>query len=209
MLLVYCYNTSMKKFEEMKFNIGELKDISAKNITEHLKLYSGYVKNANIAVEKIGELMADPEKNMFVLGEMHRRFSFEFNGIRNHEYYFKSFEDSPKNLEEKSELKKAIIEEFGDFDKWLQRFKAIAMTRGVGWAMLYYDPHTKQLLNQWVDEQHLGQLNGCQTILSLDMWEHAFVADYEPSGKKQYIEDFFENLNWKKIENNFLVASSQ
>ncbi|MEK7200939.1 MAG: Fe-Mn family superoxide dismutase, partial [Patescibacteria group bacterium] len=75
-----------------------------------------------------------------------------------------------------------------------------------GWAMLYYDPLTKQLLNAWVDEHHMGQLNGCKTILALDMWEHAFVADYQPSGKKQYMEDFFENLNWQVIEQNFKNA---
>jgi superoxide dismutase len=34
------------------------------------------------------------------------------------------------------------------------------------------------------------------------MWEHSFVADYQPSGKKQYVEDFFENLNWNVIEKN-------
>jgi Fe-Mn family superoxide dismutase len=53
-----------------------------------------------------------------------------------------------------------------------------------------------------VDEQHLGQLQGCKPILALDMWEHSFVADYQPSGKKQYVEDFFENLNWSVIEKN-------
>ena len=71
--------------------------------------------------------------------------------------------------------------------------------------MLYYDPLTKRLLNAWVDEQHIGQLNGCQTILALDMWEHAFVADYQPSGKKNYIEDFFANLNWEMVERNFKI----
>jgi superoxide dismutase len=35
------------------------------------------------------------------------------------------------------------------------------------------------------------------------MWEHAFVADYQPSGKATYIDDFFENLNWSVIEENF------
>jgi superoxide dismutase len=35
------------------------------------------------------------------------------------------------------------------------------------------------------------------------MWEHAFVFDFQPSGKKQYIESFFENLNWEVIEENF------
>jgi superoxide dismutase len=35
------------------------------------------------------------------------------------------------------------------------------------------------------------------------MWEHSFVADYQPSGKGQYIEDFFANINWTTIEKNY------
>ena len=38
----------MKQFEEIKFDIEELKGISSKNIQEHLKLYAGYVKNTNM-----------------------------------------------------------------------------------------------------------------------------------------------------------------
>ncbi|MDD4989431.1 MAG: hypothetical protein PHV42_03325, partial [Candidatus Pacebacteria bacterium] len=72
----------MQKFEEQKFTIPALKGISEKTITEHLKLYAGYVKNANLILEKIGEYMADSEKNAYVLGELQRRFSFEFDGMR-------------------------------------------------------------------------------------------------------------------------------
>jgi superoxide dismutase, Fe-Mn family len=179
----------MQKFEGVKFNIPKLKGISEKTIEEHLKLYAGYVKNINLILEtdngKIG---------------------FEFDGMRNHEYYFESLEDGSKSLEKESSLKKEIEKDFGNFETWLEKFKTLATNRGTGWAMLYYDPLTKQLLNAWVDEHHIGQLNGCQTIIALDMWEHAFVADYLPSGKKQYVEDFFTNLNWQAIEKNFTEA---
>jgi len=198
----------MKKFEEQKFNIPELKGISEKTTEEHLKLYSGYVKHSNLILEHINELAKDSEKYAFELGEIQRRFGFEFNGMRNHEYYFRSFEGGTKKLGDGSHLKKAIEEEWGSFDAWLARFKAIAATRGVGWAMLYFDPHTNRLLSTWVDEQHLGQLNGLPLVLGLDMWEHSFVADYQPSGKKNYISDFFENLNWQVIEENFSKAKN-
>ena len=194
----------MKKFEETEFNIGELKGISAKNIEEHLKLYSSYVKNANSILEKIEELSKDSEKNAYILGELQRRFSFEFDGMINHEYYFESFVNGPKEFPIKSVLKETIVLEWGSFDAWLTRFKAIALTRGIGWAILYFDPTTRRLLNSWVDEQHLGHLVGAKPILALDMWEHSYVADYQPSGKKQYIEDFFTNLNWEVIEKNFI-----
>lgn len=197
----------MKKFEEMKFNIPQLKGISAKTIEEHLKLYSGYVKFSNLILEKIDELAKDAEKNAYALGELQRRFGFEFDGMRNHEYYFKSLEGGASAQDSLVSLHKAIVEEWGSFDGWLARFKSIALTRGVGWAILYYDTHTKRLLNGWVDEQHLGHLTGLSPVLALDMWEHSFVADYQPSGKKQYVEDFFANLNWKTIEENFKTAA--
>lgn len=203
----------MKKFEEQKFDIGELKGISAKNIEEHLKLYAGYVKHANLITEKIGELMSDQDPstssgqgNAYVLGELQRRFGFEFNGMRNHEYYFKSLEGGSRMLTENSELKKKIEVQAPSFEAWLSGFKTLAMTRGVGWAVLGYDKHTDQLVHIWIDEQHLGQLNGVEWILGLDMWEHAFVYDYPTSEKKKYVEAFFENLNWEVIEENFLKA---
>jgi Fe-Mn family superoxide dismutase len=195
-----------KQFQEKKFNIGKLVGISEKTTGEHLKLYAGYVTHSNLVLEKIEELSADAEKNMGLLSGLERRFGFEYNGMRNHEIYFDSLSDNASALSDDGELKKAISAEFGSFDSWLTNFKILATTRGVGWAMLYYDRKEMRLLNAWVDEQHLGQLSGCTPILALDMWEHSYAADYQPSGKKKYIEDFFANLNWEKMEQNFTNA---
>ena len=194
----------MKKFEEKKFEIVELIGLSKESVEEHLKLYAGYVKNTNLILEKIEEMVQDSEKNAYPLGEIQRRFGFEYNGMRNHEIYFDSLSGGAMSLTEESRLREQIEKDFGSFDNWLARFKAIATTRGIGWAILYYDKKDERLLNAWVDEQHLGQLQDCTPILAIDIWEHAFVFDYQPSGKKQYIEDFFTNLNWQVVEQNFL-----
>ncbi len=196
----------MKQFTELKFNIPALKGISAKTIEEHLKLYAGYVKHANLVQEKIAELKKDAEKNAYALGEINRRFGFEYNGMRNHEVYFSSLSGGSQALDTSGALSKMISETWGSFDAWLAEFKSIALTRGIGWAMLYYDRKDGRLLNAWIDEQHLGQLQDCALILGLDMWEHSFVADYQPSGKKTYIEDFFANLNWNVIEENLAAV---
>lgn len=197
----------MKKFEEHKFTIPALKGISKKTIEEHLKLYAGYVNQTNLVLSKIEELSADAEKNMGLLSGLQKRLGFEYNGMRNHEIYFASLSSGSHPLSGDSKLKKQITKDFGSFDTWLPYFKAIATTRGIGWAMLYYDRKDGRLLNAWIDEQHFGQLQDCALILALDMWEHSFVADYQPSGKKQYIEDFFTNLNWSVIEKNFKLAN--
>jgi superoxide dismutase, Fe-Mn family len=197
----------MKKFEERKFNIGKLVGISEKTVEEHLKLYSGYVKNSNMILEELDTMYKDPGKYAIEISETQRRFSFEYNGMRNHEIYFESLSDNSAPLAENGKFAKQIEDDFGSFETWFARFKNLAVTRGIGWAVLYYDRVEKRLLNTWVDEQHLGQLQDCTPILALDMWEHSFVADYAPSGKKQYIEDYFTNLNWKNVEENFSKAN--
>lgn len=198
----------MKKFEEKKFTIPVLKGISAKTIEEHMKLYGGYVKNANSILEKMPEYRSYTAQDAFapyVVGELGRRFSFEYNGMRNHEVYFSSLEGGPRALPD-GELKTLITETYGSLDACVAEIKALALTRGIGWAVLWHDRRDNRLLTSWVDEQHLGELNGCAMILGLDMWEHSFVADYQPSGKKQYVEDYFANLNWEKVEENFKNA---
>ena len=198
----------MEKYTELQFNIGELKGISAKNIEEHLKLYAGYVKNANLIGEKLGEMWTDgPEKHQYEASEIVRRFSFEYNGMRNHEIYFSSLSGGATPLSD-GPIKKKIEETQGSFETWFTIFNMLAMTRGVGWAVMWYDKKANRLLNTWVDEQHLGQLSGCTPILALDMWEHAYVYDYPTSEKKKYIEAFFANLNWSVIEENFKKATS-
>ena len=194
----------MKNYETKKFNIPQLHGISAKNIEEHLKLYEGYVKNTNNILNEIERLATgpNPSEHVYAITEMQRRFSFEFDGMRNHEYYFAGFIGGSRPISD-SRLKKAITTEWGSFEKWFDLFKTIAKTRGPGWAILYHDEVSGRLVNGWVDEQHLGHLIGLRPILCLDMWEHSYVADYQPSGKGQYIEDFFANLNWEVIEGNF------
>lgn len=193
----------MTQFNPKQFNIGELIGISPKNIEEHIKLYEGYVKHANLINEHIEDLSKDSEKYAYELGEINRRFSFEFNGMRNHEAYFSLLEGGAKEINTESSLSKEIANTFGSFESMLSKFKAIALTRGIGWAMLSHDLESKSLILHWLDEQHLGQLQNTKPIVALDMWEHSYVADYQPSGKKQYIEDFFKNLNWSVAEERF------
>ncbi len=196
----------METFKTKEFNIGELKGISAKTIEEHLKLYKGYVNNTNVIFNKLHELKIDPEKNAYLLGEIQRRLGFEFGGMRNHEYYFSSLSGGAKEINKEGVFYKKIEEDWGNFENFLNHFKFVATTRGIGWAMLYFDKNSNKLIITWVDEQHLGHLAGTSIVLALDMWEHSYYLDYIPAEKKKYIEAFFENLNWEVIEENFSKA---
>jgi len=194
---------SYNPYTAKEFKINELKDISSKTIEEHLKLYAGYVKHTNLILEKISELSEDTEKNLYTIGELKRRLGFEFGGMRNHEYYFSQFEGEAKAMNNESALYKKIEATWGSYDKWLSEFKTLAMTRGIGWAILYYDGVNDNLINTWVGEQHEGHLTGLKPVLALDMWEHSYMLDVAPSEKKKYVEAFFENVNFEVVESRF------
>lgn len=180
------------------FDVPELDGIGKETIDEHIGLYNGYVKHANLIREKIDAYSNDPDNNSYAISEMQRRFGFEFGGMRNHEYYFTQFEGGAKALPE-GKLKDMMMTQWGSVENWSTRFHKIAMTRGVGWAMLYIDRQTDQLVETWVDEQQLGQLADLDIVLALDMWEHSYMRDYPASKKGVYVEAFFKNLNWEVV----------
>ncbi len=190
-------------YEPLTFDIGPLTGISQESIDIHLGLYTGYVKHVNLIQEKIDAYSNDPEQNAYAITEMQRRLGFEFCGMRNHEYYFTQLEGGSSTLPD-GKLKELIERQWGSLENWLQSFKRIALGRGIGWAMLYHDPHTDQLVQTWVDEQQIGQLADLDIVLALDMWEHAYMRDYVPADKKQYIDAFFTNLNWSVVNNRVL-----
>lgn len=188
-------------YTEKKFNIPEVAGISAKTFEEHLKLYAGYVKHTNLILTKIAELSKTPEDataNAYMIGELRRRLGFEFGGMRNHELYFEQFEGGFKKTVNTA-LENKMNEQWGSLDNWLVEFQQLAMTRGVGWAILYRDDVTGNLVNTWVNEQHDGHLPGLTPLVLLDMWEHSYMLDVPPSEKKKYVEAFIGGINWETV----------
>ncbi len=195
-------------FIEKKFEIPALDGISQKTVDEHLKLYAGYVKHANLIQEKLKELYKDQPANVYVIGELHRRFGFEFDGMRNHELYFDQLQGSASPLSSDSALAQKISATWGSVETWMIEFKSLCLTRGIGWSILHYDKNTDTLINSWIEEQHLGHLAGVDIVYALDMWEHSYMLDYVPSEKKNYVESFIKNTNFSVLEKRFEALQS-
>lgn len=168
-------------------------------LKDHFTLYQGYVNNFN----KLNDLLVELEKSdKFAspeYAELNRRFGWEFNGMRLHEYYFENLSKEPGFFDNSSELIKIINSEFGSFEAFLKDFKAMAAMRGIGWVILYLDPETKRVFNVWINEHDAGHFTGCVPLLVMDVFEHAYMTDY---GIKRagYIEAFFKAINWKVVE---------
>lgn len=191
------------------FALPELKGLSTKQLEVHLKLYQGYVTNTNTLRATLAELRNDSEKNAYAIAEVLRRLGFEFDGMRMHEYYFEQFDGGATTLAESSALAETLATKYGSFDDFLTHFTSVGMMRGIGWTILYYDPIGKTPHVAWVGDHEIGQLAGLPIILAMDMWEHAYMVDYVPGEKKQYISAFLDNVNWETVAKRFDTATSR
>lgn len=192
------------EYTSQKFDLPSLDGLSEKQVTAHLGLYEGYVKHVNLLREQVHDLLSqDKEKYAYAVMELRRRLGFEFNGMRMHEYYFTQFEGGTTDVDEKGALAKAVGEKYGSWNDFIDHFKTVGMSRGIGWSVLYNDPKGKTVHTAWVSDHELGQLGGLPIILAMDMWEHAFMVDYLPSEKKNYVEAFLKNVNWGVCEKRF------
>jgi superoxide dismutase, Fe-Mn family len=194
-----------KPYVEKDFtHLKGLTGISDKTLEVHLGLYSGYVKNTNILNERVVELIENNKSGSPEYSELKRRYGFEYNGMRLHEYYFGNLKSGGSDLKESSTLGKTIIETYGELGAWKNDFTKVGSMRGVGWAILFQDPMTKVLSNHWITLHEEGNIAGFVPILVMDVWEHAFLLDYKPAERGKYIEAFFSNVDWSAVESRLL-----
>lgn len=181
----------LKNYDDL-LGINGLSDKLLKN---HFSLYEGYVNNTNKLIEKINELTKNGMSTSPEFSELKRRFGWEWNGMRLHEYYFENLSKDETALDKNSDLFQKITENFGSYENFEQDFRRTAEMRGIGWVILYYDSINNTLFNLWINEHHIGHLAGAEPILTMDVFEHAYMLDYGTK-KADYIEVFFKAIKW-------------
>jgi Fe-Mn family superoxide dismutase len=164
----------------------------------HFKLYEGYVKNTNDLLGKLQAMSDSGKEGSFEYGALKRRLGWEFDGMRLHELYFGNLGGAGAP-DPKSPLYLKIVDQFGSFDRWKKDFIATGLIRGIGWAVLYFDPMQKRLVNTWINEHDVGHLAGSSPILIMDVFEHAYITEYGLDRAK-YIDAFFKNIDWGVVQ---------
>lgn len=193
----------MKRYEPRQFpRLKGLSGISDKLLADHFKLYEGYVKNANeLRAQLDGMLKEGKAKGTNpAFAEITRRLGYEFAGMILHELYFGNLMAVPDPLDRSGPLGRAMIAAFGSVEAWLEDFKAIGAMRGVGWAICYQNPETKEISNHWIEMHDNGHPPGFRPIVVMDCWEHAFVPDYSVTERSKYIEAYFRNVDYRVCE---------
>jgi len=192
-----------EKYEISDFsNLIGMNGFSDTMLRNHFKLYGGYVKNTNLLAGKLTELSKSNQAVTPEYAELKRRFGFEFNGMRLHEYYFGNLGgDGIPNKDLR--IINGLAKHFGSVEDWKADFIATGAMRGIGWVVLYQDEETGNLFNAWINEHEIGHLAGCNPLIVMDVFEHAYMTDYQLD-RKSYITAFFKNLDWNKIEKRLL-----
>lgn len=176
-------------------NLLGTKGFSDQLLKNHFTLYQGYVTNSNKLADILVTMTKEGKIATSEYAELKRRFGWEWNGMRLHEYYFGNIIKGGKAIDKNTNLYKKIVEDFGSYENWEVDFQATSAMRGIGWIILYYDEVMERLFNTWINEHDTGHLCGAKPLLVMDVFEHAYMIDY---GLKRvdYIKAFFEAIDW-------------
>lgn len=184
-----------KNYEHL---IGKVKGLSERQLRAHLELYGGYVKKLNEIEQRLGTV--DRAASNYSFGdysELKRREPVAFNGAFLHELYFDALgaggEEAPETF------KKAATAAFGSYDRWVLDVKAMAASAH-GWALTTWSAPDSRLRNVLVQsEHHTGLFVDQKVLLAIDLWEHAYFADYLTK-KADYVEAILSSQKWKVID---------
>ena len=191
-------------YKTKSFNLHGLQGISDKTIDTHLSLYEGYVKATNTLQGRIAQFLQDgnvDQEEFPAYSELTRRLGFEFNGMVLHEYYFENLTPQASiKPDSNSAFLQQVEKSFGTYDRWKTDFASVGKMRGVGWAICFRNPASGRLSNHWITLHEHGNVAGFQPVLVMDVWEHAFLLDYSPSQRGEYINAFFANVNWRVVD---------
>ena len=172
-------------------------------LRNHFTLYQGYVTNTNKLLETLGQMLKEGKVGTPEYAEFKRRFGWEFNGMRLHEYYFENL-GGKGDIQKERKLYQKLADSFGSYEAWEKDFKATGSMRGIGWAILYQDIPSGKFINFWINEHDVGHPAGGVPILIMDVFEHAFMIDYGLK-RADYIDAFFKNINWAEVEKRLLL----
>jgi superoxide dismutase, Fe-Mn family len=101
-------------------------------------------------------------------------------------------------------LGSAITEEFGSFRVFKDRFSAVATNHiGSGWAWLVRARNRLVIYSLPNEDSPLTAEE--LPILGLDLWEHAYYLKY-PARRDEYVEAFWNVVNWKEVNRRFASA---
>lgn len=181
----------------------------------HSKHHQAYVTKANAALAGTG---LEDTCAVELFGDMSRvpdavRGAFRNNGggHANHHFFWSILSPNGGGAPVGS-LAEAIDVELGGFEALKTAFAAAGANRfGSGWAWLVVTAEGKLAVTSTPNQDSplmkgLVEVEGTP-VIGLDVWEHAYYLKYQ-NLRPDYIEAFWNVVDWNAAEANFTAAKS-
>ena len=186
--------------------------ISATTMELHYsKHYLNYTNNLNSAIKGTPLENLTIEEVLLKLDPNDTAMRNNAGGYYNHSLFWKCM--GPKaGGQPKNTLASAIITDFGSFANFVSLFKDEATKHfGSGWVWLIIDKTGKLQVTTTTNQDNPLMRNALvpgTPVLNLDLWEHAYYMDYQYR-RKNYVDNFFNSIDWNKIEENYVAVASK
>ena len=178
--------------------------ISARTLEFHYgKHHQTYVDNLNKLVSGT-DLETETLENIIIKTKGSANQLSIFNNaaqIYNHEFFWKSLRPTSVTSEPSPELLTLINSSFGSLENFYAEFKTAALGQfGSGWAWLVREGEALKIVKTSNADTPIAQ--GLKTLLTIDVWEHAYYLDYQ-NKRADYLEAILKNLlNWEFAQSN-------
>ena len=199
----------MHKLPELNYEYDSLEPfIDAKTMEIHYtKHHQTYVDKLNAALEKypdlqkldIKELIIDLDK---VPEDIKNAVRNHGGGHLNHTFFWPTLK---RNVKFDGEIKNLILNRFESLDNFKKEFSESALKLfGSGWTWLVVDKDGNlDIVNTSNQDNPISE--GKNPILCIDVWEHAYYLKYQ-NKRKDYIDAFFNIINWDQVNKNYNEA---
>ena len=133
-------------------------------------------------------------------------------GYLNHNFFWTIMAPKDSSIgsalpEPSDEFKSHLVQAFGSYEEFRSKFAGAAMGQfGSGWAWLVYSTTKSGLEIYSLPNQDSPLTKGDIPLLCIDIWEHAYYLKYQ-NRRQEYVENFWNLVNWKKVEENFKTVS--
>lgn len=177
----------------------------------HTKHHQTYIDKLNAALEGHTELqklsVEELLKKIDTVPEMIREaVKNHGGGHANHSLFWTILSPQPEK-EPSDSLAEKMESSFGSVEDFKQKFTDAATTRfGSGWAWLVYTKDGDLAVYN-TPNQDSPLMKGDTPLMGLDVWEHAYYLKYQ-NRRPEYIEAFWNVLNWEEVERRLMAVSA-
>jgi Fe-Mn family superoxide dismutase len=172
----------------------------------HDKHHAAYVAKCNEFAKTVPELGTTPvEKTLvdpaYVPLQIQKQVKDNLGGHWNHTFFWQLM--TPGGAKQPGgELKTAIENEYGDIEKFKERFNEAAAARfGSGWAWLIVNKNKKLEITSTANQDTPVEA-GVRAVIGVDVWEHAYYLKYHDR-RPEYLKAWWNTVNWDKAAENF------